>query len=76
MGLSLMWMVLSSWMLFLCPPVMLELGTLKLFLLLRREQHDRPWEEEPEEREGERCGCFAMETSSRLVSNVCSSTNS
>ena len=41
-GLSLIWMVLSSWMLPCRPTDMLELGTLKVFLFLRVQQEVRP----------------------------------
>lgn len=41
-GLSLIWMVLSSCTLPRRPAAMLELGTLKLLRLLRREQQVRP----------------------------------
>ena len=75
MGLSWMWMVLSSCTLPL-RPTMLELGTLKLVLLWRREQQERPCGEEEEDREEERDACFTMDTSRQLLSNVCSSTNS
>lgn len=74
-GLSLIWIVLSSCTLPRRPAAMLELGTLKLLRLFRREQQVNPWGEEEREEEREVEG-FTMDTSMQLVSYVFSSTNS
>lgn len=68
-GLSLIWMVLSSWL--------FVLGRLKLlFFLWRREQHEpRPCGDEDSE-EVRELGLFTTEISMQLAWNVCSSTNS
>ena len=67
-GLSLIWMVLSSWL--------LVLGRLKLlFLRWRREQQEERRGEEASEDEREPA-LFIMEISMQLVWKVCSSTNS
>lgn len=68
-GLSLIWMVLSSWL--------FVLGRLKLlFFLWRREQHEpSPCGDEDSE-EAREPVLFIMEISMQFVWNVCSSTNS
>lgn len=76
-GLSLIWMVLSSWMLPWRPTGMFEFGTLKVLLFLRVQQ-EKPWGEDDEEEdmEEERDTCFNRGTSLQLASNTFSSTNS
>lgn len=68
-GLSLIWMVLSSWL--------FVLGRLKLlFFLWRREQHEPSPCGDEESEEAREPVLFIMEISMQFVWNVCSSTNS